>query len=264
MPSGTPPATNRVVRLLGAAVAATAVVVATVMAAAGQGAPQTYQAPRTPDGRPDLQGIWQAVNAAVWNLEDHTASLGVPAGMGVVDGEIPYLPSARARRQENSRNRLTDDPETQCYLVGVPRLTYMPYPFQIVQTPRQTTFLYEYVHAIRNVYMEGPHPEGPIQWWLGDSRGRWEGDTLVVDVVHFTDQTWLDRSGNYHSDALHVVERYTLTGPDHMLYEATIEDPKVFSRPWTISMPLYRRQEENARLLEYECFAYAYSERQTR
>ena len=223
-----------------------------------------WEEPRTSDGRPDLQGIWQAVNAAVWNLEDHTASLGVPAGLGVMEGEIPYLPSALARRRENFRNRLTDDPEANCLLVGVPRLTYMPYPFQIFQTPRQTTFLYEYVHAIRNVYMEGPHPEGPIQWWLGESRGRWDGDTLVVDVVHFTDQTWLDRSGNYHSDALHVVERYTLTGPDHMLYEATIEDPKVFSRPWTISMPLYRRQEENARLLEYECFAYAYSERQTR
>ena len=255
---------GRVIRLIVATVAATLVAVATAIPAMGQDVTQTYQAPRTPDGRPDLQGIWQAVNTAVWNLEDHAASLGIPAGVGVVQGKIPYLPLALARRRKNFRNRLTDDPEANCYLVGVPRLAYMPYPFQIVQTPRQTTFLYEYVHAIRNVYMQGPHPEGPIQWWLGDSRGSWDGETLVVDVVHFTDQTWLDRSGNYHSDALHVVERYTRTGPDHMLYEATIEDPNIFSRPWTISMPLYRRQEEHARLLEYECFAYQYSESQTR
>lgn len=262
MPSASPSASDRVIRLIGAAVVVAVIAATTAISGAGQGAPPAYEPPRTPDGHPDLQGIWQAVNTAVWNLQDHAASLGVPAGVGVMEGEIPYLPSALARRRENSRNRLTDDPEANCYLVGVPRLTYMPYPFQIVQTPRQMTFLYEYVHAIRNVYMEGPHPEGPIQWWLGDSRGSWDGDTFVVDVIHFTDQTWLDRSGNYHSDALHVVERYTRTGPDHILYEATIEDPKVFSRPWTISMPLYRRQEEHARLLEYECFAYEYTEGQ--
>ena len=218
---------------------------------------QAYRAPRTPDGRPDLQGVWQALNTAVWNVQDHAAELGVPAGQGIVEGnEIPYLPSALAQRQENFQNRLTHDPEAKCYMVGVPRITYMPYPFQIVQTPEQLTILYEYVHSIRNIYFDSPHPRGPIQWWMGDSRARWEGDTLVVDVVHFTDQTWFDRSGNYHSEALHVVERYTRTGPDHILYEATIEDPKVFSRPWKISLPLYRRQERNARLLEYECHAY--------
>jgi len=260
VPSASPLASDRVIRLIGAAVVVAVIAATTAISGAGQGAPPAYEPPRTPDGHPDLQGIWQVVNTAVWNLQDHAASLGVPAGVGVMKGEIPYLPSALARRRENFQNRLTDDPEANCYLVGVPRLTYMPYPFQIVQTPRQMTFLYEYVHAIRNVYLEGPHPEGPIQWWLGDSRGNWDGDTFVVDVIHFTDQTWLDRSGNYHSDALHVVERYTRTGPDHILYEATIEDPKIFSRPWTISMPLYRRQEENARLLEYECFAYEYTE----
>jgi hypothetical protein len=141
-------------------------------------------------------------------------------------------------------------------MVGVPRITYMPYPFQIVQSPKQITILYEYVHTLRNIYLDSPHPQGPIQWYMGDSRARWDGETLVVDVVHFTDQTWLDRSGNFHSDALHVVERYTRTGPDHMLYEVTIEDPKVFTGPWKMSMPLYRRQEKNAQLLEYECYAY--------
>ncbi len=135
-------------------------------------------------------------------------------------------------------------------------VTYLPYPFQIVQTADQVTILYEYAHVFRNIYIDSEHPPGPIQWWMGDSRAHWEGDTLVVDVIHFTDQTWFDRSGNFHSEDLHVVERYTLTGPAHMLYEATIEDPKVFSRAWSMSMPLYRRQEDNMQILEYECGAY--------
>lgn len=226
---------------------------------AGQGGvlQQTYRAPRTPGGQPDLQGIWQALNTAVWDIEDHSPRLGVPAGQGIVEGgAIPYLPSALARRRENFERRLTDDPEARCSMVGVPRITYMPYPFQIVQTPTQVTMLYEYVHTVRPIYLNSQHPRGPLAWWMGDSRARWEGDTLVVDVVHFTDRTTFDRSGNYHSGALHVVERYTRTGPDHLLYEATIEDPEVFSRPWKISMPLYRRQEADVRILEYECYAY--------
>jgi hypothetical protein len=218
---------------------------------------QTYRAPRTSAGHPDLQGIWQAMPTAVWNLEDHGAELGVPAGQGVVkEGLIPYLPSALAKRRENYANRRTEDPEAKCFMAGVPRSNYMPYPFQIVQAPTQVSILYEYVHTFRNIHLNSPHPPGPIEWWMGDSRGKWEGETLVVDVVHFSDQTWLDRSGNYHSNSLHVVERYTRTGPDHILYEATMEDPKVFARPWTISLPLYRRQEKHAQLLEYECYAY--------
>jgi hypothetical protein len=204
-----------------------------------------------------LQGIWQAMNTAVWDIEDHSASDGVPAGQGVVEGGvIPYLPDALKQREANRADRLTADNEAKCHMVGVPRITYMPYPFQIVQTPEQITILYEYVHTLRNIYIDSAHPRGPIQWYMGDSRAKWEGETLVVDVVHFTDQTRLDRSGNFHGDALHVVERYTRTGPDHMLYEVTLEDPKTFSRPWKMSMPLYRRQEANARLLEYECYAY--------
>jgi hypothetical protein len=237
-------------------------VIVALACAAPAGAQEPYRAPRTPDGHPDLQGIWQALTPAVWNLEDHQATLGVPAGQGIVQGgEIPYLPAALATRQQNFARRLTDDPEAKCHMAGVPRITYMPYPFQIVQAADQVTILYEYVHSVRNIYLNSPHPKGPIQWWMGDSRGRWEGETLVVDVVHFTDETWFDRSGNYHSAALHVVERYTRTGPDHIQYEATIEDPKVFSRPWTISLPLYRRREPNVRLLEYECYAYLESQR---
>jgi hypothetical protein len=218
----------------------------------------TWNPPRTLDGKPDLSGIWQVMNTAAWDIQDHSAQKGVPAGQGVVEGnDIPYQPWAAARKRENFDNRMTADPETKCYLSGVPRITYMPFPFQIFQTPQYVAITYEYVHAYRTIYMDGtPHPRGPIEWWMGDSRGRWDGDTLVVDVDHFNDQTWFDRAGNFHSDALNVVERYTRIGPDHMNYEVTIEDPKVFTRPWTMSMILYRHKERNAQLFDYECYAF--------
>jgi hypothetical protein len=223
------------------------------------------QVPRTADGKPDLSGVWQAVNTAAWDIQPHSAAKGVPAGQGVVEGdEIPYQPWALEKRKENFQNRATADPETKCYLPGVPRITYMPYPFQIVQTQKQITILYEYVHALRNIFMDSPHPEGPIEWWMGDSRGRWEGDTLVVDVVHFNDQTWFDRAGNFHTEALHVVERYTPIDVSHINYEVTIEDPKVFTRPWKMTMPLYRRIERSIQVLEYECHVYEVEERARR
>jgi len=214
--------------------------------------------PRTADGKPDLSGVWQAVNAAAWNLQNHVAEKGIPAGIGVVEGDdIPYQPSALKRRAENARTRAKSDPETKCLLPGVPRITYMPYPFEIVQTPKTTAIMYEYVHALRTIYTDGStNPDGHIDWWMGDSRGKWDGDTLVVDVVDFNDGTWFDRAGNFHSDELHVIERYTLIDRDHIQYSATMEDPKVFTRPWTISMPLYRRIEKNVQVLEYECYAF--------
>jgi hypothetical protein len=214
--------------------------------------------PRTTDGKPNLSGIWQAVNTAAWDIQGHSAQKDIPAGQGVVEGdEIPYQPWAAEKKKENFANRATADPETRCFLPGVPRLMYMPFPFQIFQTPTYLAFVHEYVHAVRHIYVNGtPHPRGPIDWWLGDSRGRWESDTLVVNVVHFTDQTWFDRAGNFHSEALHLIERYTLIGPDHINYEVTVEDPKVFTRPWTMRMILYRRKEPNAQLLEYECYAF--------
>jgi hypothetical protein len=240
-----------------AAVIAGAVVIAVAVATAQAGPASTPRVPRSADGKPDLSGIWQVVNAAAWDLQGHQARRGEPAGLSVVvGGAIPYQPWAAQKKQENFEHRLTEDPETKCYLPGVPRITYMPYPFQIVQTPTQLGFLYEYVHATRNVFLGSDHPPGHIDWWMGDSRAHWEGDTLVVDVVDFNDATWFDRAGNFHSDELHVIERYTRTEPDHMNYEVTIEDPKVFTRPWTISMPLYRRQEAGMQLLEYECFAF--------
>ena len=236
-------------------------IVAPVFAALLTAAPAAGQGniPRTADGKPDLSGIWQVVNTAAWDLEPHQAQRGVPAGLGVVEGNvIPYLPAALQQRQINRENRDTLDPETKCFLPGVPRLTYMPYPFQIVQTSPtgNVVFLYEYVHAVRHIFMTGEHPDGHIDWFMGDSRGRWEGDTLVVDTIHFDPQTWFDRAGNFHSEELHVVERYTLVTADRLDYQVTIEDPKVFSRPWNIRMPIYRRAEENLQLLEYECYAF--------
>jgi len=235
---------------------------ALVSAPAAAQATAPYNPPRTQDGQPDLQGVWQVLDTAAWDLEDHGAHLGVPAGQGVVQGgAIPYRPEAVARKLENARRRATLDPETKCYLPGVPRITYMPHPFRLVQQRDKVVLLYEYLGAVRYLYMNGnPHPKGPIEWFMGDSRARWDGNTLVVDVVHFTNQTWLDRAGNFHSEALHVVERYTPTGPNHMQYDVTIEDPNVFTRPWTISMPLYRRQEPNVELLEYECTSYLLDE----
>jgi len=219
---------------------------------------QAGQIPRSADGKPNLSGIWQVVNTAAWDIQGHSAQKDIPAGQGVVEGNvIPYQPWAAEKKKENFANRATADPETRCFLPGVPRLMYMPFPFQIFQTPTYLAFVHEYVHAVRHIYVNGTaHPRGPIDWWMGDSRGRWEGDTLVVDVVHFNDQTWFDRAGNFHSEALHLIERYTLIGPDHINYEVTVEDPKVFTRPWTMRMILYRRKEPNAQLLEHECYAF--------
>ena len=230
-------------------------------------AAQSFSPPRTPDGKPNLTGVWQALNTAHWDLQDHnargpatpgaSAADGMPAGRGVVEGkEIPYLPSALAQRKENFAKRRTLDPLHKCYLPGVPRIMYMPFPFHIFQTPNSIAIAFEYVHAFRTIFTDGTkHPDGHIDWWMGDSRGHWEGDTLVVDVTDFGPETWFDRAGNYHSDALHLVERYTLISADHINYEVTVEDAKTFSRPWKISMVLYRLKEPYADILEYECYA---------
>ncbi len=213
-----------------------------------------YEGPRTSDGKPDLSGIWQVLTTAEWDLQHHNAQDGVPAGLSVVEGnDIPYQPWAAARKQENYENRLAADPVRKCYLPGVPRITYMPFPFQILQTPDHVVMTYEFAHAVRIIYTDGsPHPL-PNDFWMGDSRGHWEVDTLVVDTTHFNDRTWFDAAGNFHSDALHLVERFTPTSPFHIDYEVTIEDPKVFTRPWKMRMPLYRRVEQGLQLLEYDC-----------
>ena len=211
-------------------------------------------------GQPDISGVWQALNSAAWDIEGHAGATGVPAGRSVVEGGvIPYTAAALARRKENFASRKTLDPETKCWLPGVPRITYMPYPFHILQFPRYTVINYEYMNTTRFIYMDDTgRPEADvIDFFMGASNGRWEGNTLVVDTTNNNDRTWFDRAGNFHSDALRLVERFTPIDADHLNYEVTIADPKTFTKPWKMSMPLYRRIENNAQLLEYECFAYA-------
>jgi hypothetical protein len=265
-----------------AAVAAAggAVLAAAALPVAGQTQPAAYRAPRLPDGKPDLNGIWQALNEANFDLEAHMArpamalragpygpvpaapvlALGavgsVPPGLGIVDGgTIPYLPDAAKKKKENQEHWLERDPEIKCYLPGVPRATYMPQPFQLFQSTRAIFIAYQYAGATRDILMKDPGP-APIDSWMGQSVAHWEGDTLVVDVSGMNDQSWLDRAGNFHSDALHVVERYTRTAPDIISYEATLEDKNVYSKPWKISMPLYRRVEKNAQLLDFKCLEF--------
>jgi hypothetical protein len=243
---------------------------------AGQ-APAAYRAPRLADGKPDLNGIWQVLNEANFDLEAHMARAAmqlrpgpygpvpaapvlafgavgsVPPGLGVVEGgEIPYLPDAAKKRKDNQDHWLERDPEIKCYLPGVPRATYMPQPFQLLQSSKAIFIAYQYAGATRDILLKDPGP-APIDSWMGQSVARWEGDTLVVDVTGMNDQSWFDRAGNFHSDALHVVERYSRTAPDVLSYEATIEDKNVFSRPWKIGMPLHRRLERSAQLMDFKC-----------
>jgi hypothetical protein len=226
-------------------------------------APPTDDIPRAADGKPDLSGIWQALGTANWNLLDHSpgpatlpemgAFAAIPGGVGVVQGnEIPYLPAPAEQQKRNFASRLAEDPEGKCYKPGVPRATYLPYPFQIVQTPNNIFIAYEFANADRMINMGQPS-EAPLPTWMGWSNGHWDGNTLVVDVTGLNGSSWLDRAGDYASDSAHVVERYTFIDKDHLRYEATLEDPAVFSRAWTISLPLYRRIEANAELVEFRC-----------
>jgi len=258
-----------------AGAAITALISISIAPVSGQQAP-AYRAPRAADGHPDLNGIWQALNEANYDVEMHMArpalqtrpgpygpvpappvlALGavaaVPPGMGVVEGELPYKPEALAQRNKNRETWVTSDPEVKCYLPGVPRANYMPHPFQIFHSSKAIFFAYQYAGAVRNIYLKDPGP-APVDSWMGQSFGKWEGDTLVIDVTGFNADTWFDRSGNFHTEKLHVVERYTRTAPDVITYEATIEDPNVFTRPWKMSMPLYRRLEKNVQLMDFKC-----------
>lgn len=224
---------------------------------------RSYTGRRLPNGKPDLNGIWQAMNTANWDVRPHSAAPGrvvalgaedaEPAGVGIVEGgDIPYLPAALAKKKDNFEKRLTADPELRCYMPGVPRANYMPFPFQIVQSAEGILLAYQFAGAVRTINMGKP-TESPADAWMGWSNGHWDGDTLVVDVTSQNDKTWFDRVGDYHSDQLHVIERYTPIGKDVLQYDAAITDPKVFSRPWKMSMPLYRHLEKNAQLLEFRC-----------
>ena len=260
--------------LMAAAVVVAAAVLWFAATVPGQG--QAGGLTRTEDGRPNLNGIWQSLTTANWDIESHNAEAGPrpeimgawgaqPGGMGIVEGgTIPYKPEALERKKQNLKNRMvvkvtndpsrfdSGDPELQCYRPGVPRANYMPFPFQIFQNRDQILIVYEYKGSMRHIYID-PQMEAPVDSWMGWSNGKWEGDTLVVDVRGLNGHTWFDRAGNYATDAAHIVERWTLRGPDHLMYEATIEDPNVYTRPWKISFPIYRRLEPNIQLMEFNC-----------
>jgi len=272
-------------RTLVVAVMVTAVITAIVSVSVTRITGQSSRPARTSDGKPNLSGVWQVINEANWDLQAHDARPGavtqkgvypyaysevpaapvialgaaaiVPGSIGVVQGDaqIPYTPAAAMTKAENAAHWIDRDPELKCYLPGIPRATYMPNPFQIVQSTSKIQMIYTFSNAARTIHLDqvaGP----PDDTWMGHSVGRWDGDTLVVDVTHFNDKTWFDRAGNFHSDALHVVERFTPITADALRYEATIEDPKVFTRPWTIAMPIYRRLEPNIQLLDYPCIEF--------
>ena len=237
-----------------------------------------WKAPRGPGGvNPDLNGVWQALNEANWDIERHMARAStqlregpmgpvpsiptlrmgavaaVPPSLGVVvGGKLPYKPEALAKRDANRANWSELDPEVKCYLPGIPRANYLPQPFQIFQSPGQVEFVYQFAGANRNILMKDPGP-APADSWMGQSVARWERDTLVIEVTSLLQDTWFDRAGNHHSAAMTVVERFTPMGPNHLQYEATIDDPKTYTRPWTIKMPLYRRMEPDAMLLDFKC-----------
>jgi len=222
------------------------------------------------DGRPDLNGLWQANSTAYWNLEAHSAAdlpqfpqLGaiaaIPAGISYVDspdGKIPYLPAALAQRDENRAGWPSTDPEARCYMPGIPRATYMPYPFYIMQGTGDILFAYEFATANRVVNMDEAET-ALVPTWMGTSNGHWDGDTLVIEVTGNNELAWYDRAGNYRSTSAKVTERYTKVSDDRIDYEATIEDPELYSRPWTIRLPLYRRAEEGAQMLEFKCVPFA-------
>ena len=270
---------------LGSAAVAALVTMA-VMTRTGSRPSQGDAVPRTADGKPDFSGIWQALNEAHWDLEAHEArpgavmqqgvypyeyarvpaapvlalgaAAGVPGSIGVVegDGKIPYKPEAAKIKSENGDHWIDRDPELKCYLPGTPRAMYMPYPFQIVQSANKIQVAFAFASTARTIHFDEVEPP-PDLTYMGHSIGRWDGDALVVDVTEFNGKNWLDRAGNYHSEALRLTERFTFLTKDAIHYEVTIEDENVFTRPWKISMPLYRRLEPNAQLLEYRCTEFA-------
>ena len=224
--------------------------------------------PRTADGRPDFNGIWQALGSAHYDIEPHAADFpplpetgaigAIPAGLGIVVGnEIPYTAAARAQQQANKADWLAQDPLVKCYMPGIPRANYLPFPFQIVQSTDHIIFAYEFASASRIVYVNQPDFEAPVYSWMGHNLAHFEGDTLVIEVTDQVPDTWFDHAGNHHTENLKVTERYTHMGPNVIMYEATMEDPGVYTRPWTVRFPLYRRLDENMQLLEFKCVEFS-------
>jgi hypothetical protein len=215
---------------------------------------------RLANGKPNMQGYWQTRNFfTAFDLEEHPVEeFGIPKGKGVIvdppDGKIPYQPWALEKKKDILEHHLFDDPQAHCWLSGVPRQMYTPFGFQILQPPGAVVLLYEAFHSFRIIPLNGKrHPASEIRMFEGDSRGKWEGDTLVVDVTNQNDKTWFDMSGNFHSDQLHVVERYTPVDLNTIRYEATLDDPKVYTRPWKIQFDLGRNPDPHYEQMEYAC-----------
>ena len=242
--------------------------VALVLVAGAANAQPQVDRPTRIAGRPDFNGIWRALNTANWNLESHSAEaldefwrLGamaaIPAGQSVVrGGTIPYRPEALATRARNRASWPAADPEAKCYMLGVPRVTYHDLPFQIFQGDGDLLFVYPFAAAHRVIHLTD-RSELPVDSWMGKSDGAWDGDVLVVTTRWQNGQSWLDRAGNHASNQLTVLERFTLLGPNHVWYEATLDDPQTYTRPWTIEMALYRQIEPQAQLLEHKCVPFA-------
>jgi hypothetical protein len=205
---------------------------------------QSYKPPRTSEGLPDLQGIWEAHNTADANIQKFL----------VGGGTLPYTPEAAKKKAENAKNAKTADPQAQCFMAGVPRTMYLHFPFQIFEGTGYALITSEYAHSFRYIRMDGSAHLDGTEFWMGDSRGHWDGDTLVVDTTGFTDRTWFDSAGNFHSGNLHVTERFTRTGQDVLTYEATIDDPKTYTKPFTIRMTMNRHTEKNFQIREHECY----------
>lgn len=238
-----------------------AVACALLVMAAGAAVAADQSVPRLANGRPDFSGIWQTTSAAEYDLEPHIGRKDAPPGPGIVDGgEIPYLPKALAQRKKNFERRATDDPRLKCWTLGVPRGVYFPEPFQILQRPRDLTIVHQFGHSVRTIHTNGTRrpAKSDNEYWMGDSRARWDGDTLVVDVTDFNDETWLDRSGNFHSTALRVEERWTLLDANTIRYRATLTDPQVYARPWSLTVYLHRHREPGFQLIENYCYTLDY------
>jgi hypothetical protein len=221
---------------------------------AGNALAASEKIPRLKSGKPDFSGIWQSTSAAEYDLEPHAHRKDAPPGPGIVEGgPIPYLPAALEQKKKNFEARATDDPAVKGFTLGVPRGIYYPEPFQIFQRERDLNIVHQFGHSVRTIHTnrtEHPDVANANDWWLGDSRGKWEGDTLVVDVKYFNDKTWLDHAGNFHSDALHIVEKWKYLDANTVEYKATLDDAKVFSRPWDINVILHRHREKNFQLIE--------------
>lgn len=236
-----------------------------LLLATGAMAQPLNEFPRTPDGKPDFSGIWQAMTKAHYDIEPHAAAYGphpdvmgalsaIPGSQGIVEGgRIPYTEQALRQRNDNRVDAIDKDPLTKCYMPGVPRANYLPFPFQIVQSSDVILIAYEFAEANRILYVDQPEIVSQVDAWMGHSNAHWEGDTLVVSVTGQMPDTWFDRAGNHHSWEMVVEERWTPMGPNHIQYEATMTDPNTYTQPWTISLPLYRHVQENYQLLEFKC-----------